>query len=102
MAEELPVHFMSQEIAALKNIAVIESGYDEGADLLRKYKNKLGLKISNISFAKQIIQQPMQERWDWLETLMLEKLDPAITSIEKYTELSDILEELRKWQPNMN
>lgn len=102
MAEELPVHFMSQEIAALKNIDVIASGYDEGADLIRQYKNKLGLKIANIGFAKQILQQPIQERWDWLESLMLKKLDPASTSIEKYTELADILEELREWQPNMN
>ena len=48
MAEELPVHLMSQEIVALKNIDVVESGYDKGTNLLRQYKNKLGLKISNI------------------------------------------------------
>ena len=92
---------MSQEIAALKGIDVVESAYDEGADLLRKYKKRLGIKNSDLEFAKHILSQPIPDRWDWLESL-IDDLDLTNTTIEKYGEISNLMEEIREWQPKRN
>ena len=101
MAEELPVHMMSQEIAALKGIDIIECGYDEGVELLRKYKGMLKLQIPDIKFAQQILSQPIPDRWDWLESL-IDDLDLVNITVEKYSEISNLMEAIREWQPKKN
>ena len=98
-AEELPVHLMSQEIAALKGIDLVESGYDEGVKLLRKYKNLLKSPLTDLNFAKRILHQPIPDRWDWLESL-IDDLDLANITIGRYSEISNLMEKIREWRPN--
>ena len=46
--EELTVHYLSQEIAALNNSAIIKSDYDSGVEVIREFKELLGIKKSEL------------------------------------------------------
>ena len=43
----------------------------------------------------------MEHEWDWLESLV-DDLDLANTTIERYGEISNLMEEIRVWQPKRN
>ena len=94
--EELTIHYLSQEIAALKNIAVVESGYDDGVKLIREFKTALGLKMSDLEFASELVKQPLGERWDWLSEQIYNTFGMNAT-IEQYRELMEKVDAIRQW-----
>ena len=94
--EELTIHYLSQEIAALKNITIVESGYDDGVKLIREFKTILGMKISDLEFASELVKQPLGERWDWLSEQIYNTLGVNAT-FEQYEELTAKLETIRQW-----
>ena len=94
--EELTIHYLSQEIAKMKNIPVVESGYDEGVKLIREFKLVLGLKMSDLEFASELVKQPLGERWDWLAEKIYDTLGMNAT-MEQYQNFVDGLEAIRQW-----
>ncbi|MBE8952799.1 MAG: minor capsid protein [Quinella sp. 1Q7] len=91
--EELTVHYLSQELAVLKKILVVDSGYDNGVELIREFKRALGIKQPDLEFASALIRQPLGERWDWLGGLI-----PFGGTIEQYQNLLSKLEAIRQWK----
>ena len=98
MAEELSVHFLSQEIATLANIPVVKSAYDKGVELIRRYKKELQLKMSDLEFASELLKIPTSERFDWLESLNELTADKTVF---QYQKLIKMLEVLKKWRPSV-
>ena len=50
-AEELPVQLLCQEISAVEGIEIVASGYDEGVELIRDFKNALAIDKTDLDFA---------------------------------------------------
>ena len=96
--EELTVHYLSQELAAVQGFAVVDSGYDSGVDLIRNFKAAVGIATSDLEFASELLKQPLGERWDWLATQIFNARNFDMT-VERYQELADKLEAIRRWTP---
>ncbi len=92
--EEAAVHFYSQEICLAEGLEVIESGYDEMVDALRKLNKLAGAKRKNFAFAKALYHVPLPKRLDWLEDWVYEAMKEK-ASVQKMTEAMDLLEVLR-------
>ena len=77
-AEELAIHYLSQELASLKKYKIVDSGYDEGVKLLRELKTLLKPEQSDLEFASEIVREAPGKRWDWLAE---QKLNENLTGI---------------------
>lgn len=95
-AEESSVHFLAQEIARAENIPIIESGYDAGVELIRKYKQRLKLKMADLDFAKKLLAQPLDYRFAWLYDLIQISL-PSDTLLSEVIALGKFVEEIEQW-----
>ena len=96
--EELTIHYLSQELALIKGITVVGSGYDKGVELIRDFKATLGINVTDLKFASELVKQPLGERWDWLWEKISDKMN-AGAPIAQGQELMSKLEELRQWTP---
>lgn len=92
--EEATVQFMAQEISKKEGIEIIESGYDDMVDSLRKLKSKLKIDKTDYDFAKELIEMPVAERLDWLEEKAYNIMQDGGT-IEEYQELNELIDMLR-------
>ena len=90
--EELTVHYLSQELAALKKFPIVDSGYDSGVELIRVFRAASGIDKPDLEFASELLKQPLGERWDWLGGLI------TADTIEQYQQLLDKLEAIRQWR----
>ena len=94
--EELTVHYLSQELARLGELAVVKSDYDSGVALIRELKAALGSELTDLEFASELIKQPLGERWEWLWERIADKMK-AGASLEFGQELMRKLEAIRRW-----
>lgn len=92
--EEATVQFMAQEISKKEGIEIIESGYDDMVDSLRKLKSKLKIDKTDYDFAKELIEMPVAERLDWLEEKAYNIMQDGGT-IEEYQEINELIDMLR-------
>lgn len=99
MAEELAVHFLSQELALKENVPLVRSAYDEGVELIREYKKALKLPVDDLEFASALIKCSPNARWEWLDDLA-NGIDLSSVTIEERRDLTERLEAIMKWQPN--
>ncbi len=91
--EEATVQFMAQEISRLEEIEIIESGYDEMVDALRKLRKRTGVYQTDYDFAKALIEIPMINRLDWLTELLYGKMRTNESStLEDYMEVTNLLD----------
>lgn len=96
--EEAAVQFMAQEISRLERIEVIESGYDEMVDVLRKLRKRTEVYQSDYDFAKALIEIPMISRLDWLTELLYGKMRKDESStLEDYMEVTNLLDILHTY-----
>ena len=95
--EELVTQLLCQEISILEGIEIVASGYDEGVEILRDFKKALKIKKSDLEFAQDLIKQPLQERWNYLEGLISNALTEALT-VEDYTKILEKLEAIKQWR----
>ena len=95
--EELAVHYLSQELALLKKLSVVNSGYDEGVELIREFRAALGIGKLDLEFASELVKQPLGERWDWLWGQISDKMNSGAT-MELGQELIMKLEAIRQWK----
>lgn len=95
--EELVVKLLNQEISLAEGIPVISSGYDEGVNLIRQFKQALKPDISDLEFAQNLIRQPLSERWDYLHELLANVFNEGFSS-EDYLKLLENLEAIEKWE----
>lgn len=77
-----------------RKIQFIESQYDEMVTTLRKINKEAKLYENEFDFAKELFETPLLERVDYLEEKLYNKFE-EIKSIEKYQEISDLIESLR-------
>lgn len=91
--EEATVQFTAQEISKLEGIHIIESGYDEIANCLRKINSKVGLYNTDLEFAQKLIDVPVPERLEWLENTVYNKLSKD-GSAQLYGEIGKLIESL--------
>ena len=96
--EELTVHYLSQELATLEKIDVIESEYDSGVELIRQLRTTLGVAKSDLEFASDLVKQSLGERWEWLEEQISDKMNLEGT-VEQWENLTIKLEAIRTWIP---
>lgn len=92
--EEASVQLYTQEICKKEKIQFIESQYDEMVTTLRKINKEAKLYENEFDFAKELFETPLLERVDYLEEKLYNKFE-EIKSIEKYQEISDLIESLR-------
>lgn len=96
--EEASVQFMAQEISRLEGIEVIESGYDEMVDALRRLRERAGAYQTDYDFAKALIEIPMINRLDWLTELLYGKMRADESStLEDYMEVTNLLDILHTY-----
>lgn len=60
--EGLSVEYLTQEIAMLRSVPVVESDYSSGVELIRELKVMLGIAKSDFEFASDLIKQPLGKR----------------------------------------
>jgi len=96
--EELRVHYLSQELASLEKIPVVDSGYDDGVALIREFKTMSGGNMTDLEFASELIKQPLGERWDWLWEQISAKMNSG-ADLETGTRLMSKLEAIKRWMP---
>lgn len=96
--EELAVQLLCQEISLREGIQIVKGPYDDGVELIRDFKKALRSKQSDLEFAQNLINQPMPERWGYLESLMAKSVADNFT-IEDYTKLLEKLEAVKSWLP---
>lgn len=94
--EELVVQLLCQEISIAEKIPIVSGGYDEGVMLIRDFKKALKLNISDLEFAKNLLNQPLAKRWDYLEELLANVLNEGFT-FEDYGNLLKKLEGIKSW-----
>lgn len=92
--EEASVQLYTQEICKKEKINFIESQYDEMVDNLRKINKEAKLFDSEFNFAKELFKVPVTERVDYLNEKLYNNYE-KVNSIEKYQELTDLIESLR-------
>jgi len=94
--EELTVEYLSQELAILESMPVVDSDYSNGVELIRELKVMLGVSKSDLEFASKLIKQPLGERWNWLWEQISDKMNLDGT-IELGQQLMSKLEEISQW-----
>lgn len=94
--EELTVHYLSQELARLKKIPVVDSGYDGGVALIREFKLELNTKISDLEFASALLKEDLGYRWQWLAAQIPVNEN---TTFEQLGYFMTKLEEIKRWKP---
>lgn len=89
--EEYCVQYMTQEISKLEGIEIIESQYDDGIEILRKLKERLGY-TSDCEFAKDLIKVPLNIRMNWISDRLFDimRLDENAT-IQDYAKYSEMI-----------
>lgn len=91
--EELVVQYLCQEISRKEDIEIISGGYDNGVELLRKIRESLHLNISDLEFARDLINQPLGNRWKYLEELTINA-----PTVEDYLKALKQIEVLKRWK----
>lgn len=89
--EEASVQLMTQEISKVEGIEIIESQYDTMTDALREINKTLNLYESDYDFAQRLIELPVTDRIDWIESKISELMMKGGT-IQEYQRMSDLLD----------
>ena len=98
ISEELATHYLGQEIALKKGMAIIWSENNKLVDLIREFRMLLNVPKNDLEFAMEFIRQAPQDRWEFLEEVVAEKFT-SNTTINEYQDWLNKLEELRSWRP---
>lgn len=93
--EEASVQFMTQEISMKEGIEIIDSFYDDNADVLRMLGRKLGNFNTDYDFAKTLIEISVTERLVWLSERLYAtmRMDENAT-LQDYKDFSKLLDRL--------
>lgn len=95
-AEELSVHYLSQELANISGMKVIESGYAEGVELIRDLKRMLKSQKTDLELATELIRKSPSERWELLEELIVSSITKE-TTLGEYQSWLNKLEAIKSW-----
>ena len=92
--EEATVELLAQEIGLKEKIKLEESYYDEMVDDLRYINKKLNLYKNNLQFSVELLNKNVDERLDWLDSLIFDRMMKGGT-IEEYEEFAKRMDRLR-------
>lgn len=92
--EEATVELLTQEIAIREKIEREESYYDGLVDDLRYINKALNLHENDLQFSIELLNKRVDERLDWLDSLIYDKMIKGGT-IEEYEEITKRMERLR-------
>ena len=86
--EESSVQYLCQEISKIENIPIIKSVYDKKVEVLRQIRYIVAPEESDLFFAQKVLEQPLEDRVEWLRSLA------AKLSLETNMTVGDYLEQL--------
>lgn len=94
--EEGSVEYFAREYLKKENLMICDPAYEKEVKILDTLNNGLHLYDSNFAFARELIKQPMTERYDWLQ----QKVNDAMMHIDNITvqdidEIMEFMENLR-------
>lgn len=92
--EEGAVQLLTQEISKAEGIELVSSQYDELTDALRKINSVAALYETELEFAINLFDIAPNERLDWLEAKVYDKLFKSGT-IEEMTDMNDLFDLFR-------
>ena len=92
--EEGAVQLLTQEISKAEGIELVSSQYDELTDALRKINSVAALYETELEFAINLFDIAPNERLDWLEAKVYDKLFKSGT-IEEMTDMNNLFDLFR-------
>lgn len=88
--EEASVQLLNQEISKNKKILIIDSDYDDNAEILRKINRIAKLYESDLDFATALFNIPLPKRLEWLEDKVYENMMQA-GNFEDYQNVNELI-----------
>ena len=93
--EEASVQLLASEICMKEGIEVIESGYDEKVDALKRIRGYLGIDKTDFDFAKELLEIPLPDRLNWLSDRLYATMRTNTRfTVADYVKVSKLLDSL--------
>ncbi len=93
--EEASVQLLASEICMKEGIEVIESGYDEKVDALKRIRVYLGIDKTDFDFAKELLEIPLPDRLNWLSDRLYATMRTNTRfTVADYVKVSKLLDSL--------